>query len=118
MTGGLPGVALGNSNIVAVNLTTFNFSPNPTGQPDRFDNSPYRLNVTLTDISSHATRTLNFRGLFNGTLSNTSANITATFTSPTTQSTMLGQNLYTVHLTSYTAQVRPQPVTREPSAIM
>ncbi|HWG41415.1 MAG TPA: hypothetical protein VN688_01420 [Gemmataceae bacterium] len=102
VTGGLPAVALGNSNIVAVNLTTFNFSSNPSGQPDHFNNSPYNLNVTLTDIASHAARTLNFRGLFNGTLSNSSANITTTFTSPTTQSAVLGHNLYTVNLTSYT----------------
>jgi hypothetical protein len=102
VTGGLPGVALGNSNIVAVNLTTFSFSPNPAGQPDRFNNSPYNLNVTLTDITSHVSRTLWFHGLFNGTLSDTSAHITTRFTSSTTQSAVLGQNLYTVNLTSFT----------------
>ena len=102
MTGGSPGVALGNSNIVAVNLTTFSFSPSPTGEPDRFNNTPYSLNITLTDIASHDARLMSFHGLFHGTLSDTSANIRTTFTSPTTQSAMLGGNFYTVNLTSYT----------------
>ncbi len=102
VTGGSPGVALGNSNIVAVNLTTFSFSPSPDGEPDRFNNTPYNLKVTLTDIASHDSRLLNFHGLFNGTLSDTSANIRTMFTSPTTQSAVLGGNYYTVNLTSYT----------------
>jgi hypothetical protein len=102
VNGGGPGVALGNSSIVAVNLTTFSFSPSSTGAPDRFNNTPYNLSVTLTDVNSQASKTLSFSAVFNGTLSDSSANILTTFTSPTTRSAMIGGNLYTVALNSYT----------------
>ena len=68
ITGGTPGVALGNANIVAVNLTAFTFSPSPDGKPYHFTNSPYHLGVTLTDVASNASGTLTFAGVFNGTL--------------------------------------------------
>ena len=107
VNGGAPGVALGSSSVVAVNLTTFSFSPSTTGAPDRFNNTPYNLSITLTDVNSQASTTMSFSAVFNGTLSDSSANILTAFTSPTTRSAMLGGNLYTVALNSYTAPGPP-----------
>lgn len=101
VTGGTPGTAQGNADLVAVFLNTFNFSPSPDGQPNHFTNSPYYLNVTLTDGASHASANLQFSAVFNGTLTDSTANIHTTFTAPVSQSVVLGANLYTVTLTSY-----------------
>jgi hypothetical protein len=101
ITGGNPGVAWGSSNIVAVNLTAFTFSPNPDGKPYSFTNSPYRLGVTLTDVNSKASGTLNFAGVFDGSLTDSTADLHTRFTSATRQSLILGHHRYTVSLTSY-----------------
>jgi hypothetical protein len=101
VTGGAPGTAQGNADLVAVFLNTFNFSPNPDGQPNRFTNSPYNLKVTLTDSASHASADLRFPAVFNGTLTDSTANIHTSFTAPTRQRVVLGENLYTVTLTTY-----------------
>lgn len=102
ITGGTPGVALGSSNIVAVNLTAFTFTPNPDGKPYSFTNSPYHLGVTLTDVESKASGTLKFAGVFFGSLTDWTANLHTRFTSATRQSLILGQHRYTVSLASYT----------------
>jgi hypothetical protein len=101
ITGGNPGVALGNSNIIAVNLTAFTFAPSPDGKPYSFTNSPYRLGVTLTDVDSKASGTLNFSGVFYGSLTDWTADLHTRFTSAMRQSLMLGHNRYTVSLTSF-----------------
>ncbi len=59
ITGHPHGIAWGSGNIVAVNLTTFSFSPNPDG-PARFTNTPYQLAVKLTDVDSNASGSLHF----------------------------------------------------------
>ena len=102
ITGGTPGVALGNANIVAVNLTAFAFSPSPNGKPYHFTNAPYHLSVTLTDVDSKTSGTLTFAGVFNGTLTPSSVDLDTRFTSPTQQFVTLGDNVYTVKLTAYT----------------
>jgi hypothetical protein len=101
ITGGNPGVALGSSNIVAVNLTTFTFAPSPDGKPYSFTNSPYRLGVTLTDVDSKASSTLNFSGVFYGSLTDWTADLHTRFTSAIRQSVILGDHRYTVSLSSY-----------------
>jgi hypothetical protein len=102
ITGGNPGVALGSSNIVAVNLTAFTFSPNPDGKPFSFTNSPYHLGVTLTDVDSKRSGTLNFAGIFSGSLTDWTVNLHTRFTSATQQCLILGHHRYMVSLTSYT----------------
>ncbi|MGH7172324.1 MAG: PEP-CTERM sorting domain-containing protein, partial [Gemmataceae bacterium] len=107
ITGGSPGVALGNANIVAVNLTAFTFAPSPDGKPYQFTNSPYHLGVTLTDVNSKASGTMSFAGVFNGSLTDSSVNLDTRFTSPTQQCLTLGHNVYTVKLTTYTPPGAP-----------
>lgn len=102
ITGNPHGIALGSGSIVAVNLMTFNFSPNPGGGPDHFTNSPYQLAVKLTDVDSHVSGNLHFSGVFNGTMSDSAVDLRTRFTSPTLRRILLGHNVYTVTLTSYT----------------
>ena len=101
ITGNPHGIALGSENIVAVNLMTFSFSPSPNGAPDHFTNSPYQLVVKLTDVDSKVSGDLHFSGVFNGTLTDTASNLQTKFTSPTLRRILLGHNVYTVTLTSY-----------------
>jgi len=106
ITGGNPGVALGNANIVAVNLTAFTFSPSPDGTPYSFTNSPYRLSITLTDVDSNQSGTLYFAGVFDGSFTNWAVDLHTHFTSATQQWLVLGNNRYTVSLTTY---IPPEP---------
>lgn len=103
ITGGKPGVALGSTSIDAVNLTAFNFSP---GQYS-FSNAPYQLGVTLTDVDSKKSATLQFAGTFNGSFTDWKMDLLMHFTSATQQSLILGANRYTVTLTTYTPPAPP-----------
>jgi hypothetical protein len=133
ITGGNPGVALGNANITAVNLTAFTFSPSPDGKPYTFTNSSYRLGITLTDVDSNQSGMLHFSGVFDGTLTNQTVDLKTYFTSSRRQGLILGHNRYLVSLTAYTppdppdeggegsirAFVSVQPVSApEPSALV
>lgn len=100
ITGNPHGIAWGNGSIVAVKLTTFSFSPSPDG-PARFTDAPYQLAVKLTDVNSNKSGNLQFSGVFNGTMTDTAVNVQTRFTSPTWRSIVLGENMYTVTLTSY-----------------
>lgn len=102
ITGGSHGAALGSASIVAVNLSTFTFSPSPNGAPDRFNNAPYTLRVTLSDLDSGKTGSLKFNGVFNGTMTDSLVDLHTQFTSLTKQSVTIGHTLYTVTMTSYT----------------
>jgi len=77
------------------------FSSAPAGTLDHFTNRPYTETLTITDDASHASGTLTFTGLFNGTLSPSQANILNTFTGKTIQTLLLGTHLYTVNLDKY-----------------
>jgi hypothetical protein len=101
ITGHPHGIAWGSDHIIAVNLTTFSFSPSPGGDPDHFTNTPYQLAVHLTDVHSHSSGNLHFAGVFNGTMTDSDVNLQTRFTSPTLQRLVLGHNVYTVTLTSY-----------------
>ncbi len=133
ITGSNPGVALGNADIVAVNLTAFTFSPSPDGKPYSFTDAPYRLGITLTDVDSNQSGTLHFAGVFDGSLTDTMMDLHTHFTSATRQWLTLGHHRYTVSLTSYTppdppadggagsinASVSVQPVSApEPSSLI
>jgi hypothetical protein len=133
ITGGKPGVASGDSNIIAVNLTAFTFSPSPNGKPYSFTNAPYRLGITLTDVDSNQSGVLHFSGVFDGSLTDQMVDLHTYFTSASRQSLILGHNRYMVSLTTYTppdppaqggegsisAFVSVQPVSApEPSALV
>jgi hypothetical protein len=90
------GSAQDTSDIGAVNITTS--STASAGNPDTFTNKAYSLTIKLTDDASHATGSLTFTGLLNGSISATSSNLMTTFLAPLSQSLTLGQNLYTVSL--------------------
>lgn len=102
ISGGDPGVALGNANIVAVNLTAFTFAPTSDGKPYQFTHSPYRLGVTLTDVDSGKSGTLRFSGVFDGGFTDWSMRLGTHFTSAARQSLILGHNRYSVSLAHFT----------------
>jgi hypothetical protein len=92
--------AVGNSDIVATNIQAH--STATAADPDHFTNTPYTLSLYLLDKQSGSDSTLKFTGVFNGTLTALSSNIKAAFTSPTTQTAILGGNVYTVTVGAYT----------------
>ncbi|HTU93967.1 MAG TPA: PEP-CTERM sorting domain-containing protein [Gemmataceae bacterium] len=133
ISGGNQGVALGNANIVAVNLTAFTFSPTSEGSPYHFTNTPYHLGVTLTDVDSGKSGTLYFSGVFDGSFTAWKMSLDTRFTSAAQQSLILGNNRYSVSLTTFTppdppaqggtgsisAAVNVQPVSApEPSTLL
>jgi hypothetical protein len=107
ITGGSTGVARGNANIVAVQLTAFAFAPPPHDQPYRFAHSPYHLWVTLTDVDSGKSGRLGFNGVFEGSFTDQKMDLNNYFTSNKKQSMILGRNVFTVTLDSYTPPAPP-----------
>jgi hypothetical protein len=97
--------AVGDSDIVATNIQ--GHSTATGGQVDTFTNKTYTLSLALTDTASGKSGHLDFTGELNGTLTATSSVITNTFTGPTTQTLVLGDNLYSVTIDSYTAPGPP-----------
>jgi hypothetical protein len=91
---------VGDSDIVASNLRAVSTAP-PTA-PDVFTNAQYNLALYLRDLDSGEDATLTFTGVLNGTVTAQSSNVKNTFTGLTTQSIVLGGNLYTATMTSYT----------------
>jgi hypothetical protein len=108
LTDETPKSVVGDSAIVATNLDTF--STASRNHPDVFTNEQYALGLHLVDQASGQDGTLHFAGRLDGTLSADSANITNTFLGQTTQSIVLGSNLYTVVLNSYAAPGPPGAV--------
>jgi hypothetical protein len=94
------GSIVGDSNIVAVNLTTA--STATADVPDTFANKSYALTLTLTDGPSQAMGQVTFTGQFDGMLTDSSASIKNTFEGDTTQSILVGENFYTVSIGPYT----------------
>ncbi len=107
ITGGSPGVARGNANIVAVQLTAFAFAPPPHGQPYQFAHAPYRLWVTLTDVESRKSGRLGFDGVFVGSFTDRNMDLHTYFTSGAQQTMILGHDRYTVTLNSFTPPAPP-----------
>jgi hypothetical protein len=92
--------AAGDSDVVATNIQVH--STATVSHPDAFTRQTYTLGLTLTDQASGQTGTLNFTGFLDGTATASSARITNTFTGPVSQPLFLGNNRYTVTMTSYT----------------
>lgn len=95
-----PNTALGSSNTVVTNLHTF--STASATSPDTFTHANVSFTLELTDSASNKTGSLTFSGYFSGTMTGNSANVQLQFTSPTTESTTLGGNTYTVSMGTYT----------------
>lgn len=93
--------AAGNSYLVATNLQAH--STATVQSPDVFTNKIYTLSLYLRDTTSGKSGTLSFTGELNGTLTADSSNISNTFVGQTTQSLVLGGNLYTVTIGPYSA---------------
>ncbi len=87
---------IGDSDIVATNLNTFSRAPD--SNPDHFTNKAYQLNLLLADQQSGTKGTIQFAGVFNGTVSTHSANIKNTLTTAVKQSLILGHYRYTATL--------------------
>jgi hypothetical protein len=90
----------GPSDLIVTNITTF--SSAQADNPDQVSSGAYSLTLHLTDFASQVTAALNFSGILSGSMSATTAQIANTFTGQTTQSVLLGGNLYTVSLSSFT----------------
>jgi hypothetical protein len=106
-------MAVGDSDIVATNLQSF--STATPSAPDFFTNKNYSLTLQLFDLVSGESGTVTFTGVLNGRLTAESANIRNTFTGETTQTLVLGGNLYTATITSFTPPGPPGAV--NPGAI-
>lgn len=123
---GSSGVASGNSGIIIYNLTTTSSAPDSA--PDTFNNVPFNLAVSLTDIKATGssspgatpTGTVNFSGLFNASnVTNKSllpgANswtLVPGNASPTSASVVLGADdtgwsTYNVQISSFTPPGQP-----------
>jgi hypothetical protein len=90
--------ASGSSDIVATNVTTV--STAAASNPDHFTNKAFVLALTLTDKDSKAQTTMDFHGVFNGTLDRSSSHLRATF-SDRRQVVHLGQHLFTVTMEDF-----------------
>ena len=108
---------IGDSYIVSTNLQTV--SSTPDSKPDKFTNKSYVLTLALSDEASGTPGTLNFSGVFNGTVSAHSSVLTNTFNPPLTQTLQLGDYLYTVTLPFFTPPGPPgSPTTGSISALV
>jgi len=96
--------AFNDSDVVATNLKTFSTANPFSNQFDVFGaaDGKYTLTLTLKDLASSASAVLNFTGQMQGLFSALNANVTNAFDLPITQSVTLGNNVYTVTMTSYT----------------
>jgi hypothetical protein len=90
------GSAVGNSFIVATNITTS--STADPSNPATFTDKAYSLILTILDKASNTSDGLTFSGKINGTLSSGSAILSNTFTSSETQSVQIGNHVYTVKI--------------------
>jgi hypothetical protein len=95
--------AAGSTDIVMTNLTTVTKSTTP----NTFTARAWSINLLVTDTMSGQWANLTFTGTFSGKLSTLSAKITDAFTGFPVQSVMLGENLYTLSLTTYVAPGTP-----------
>ncbi|SRR5579884_4128764 len=99
------GQIVGDSNIVAVNLTTASSAAGDA--VDTFTNKAYTLTLTLTDGPTQTTAQATFAGHFDGTLSATNASIRNTFDGDTTKTLRIGNDFYTITIGPYTPPGAP-----------
>src|SRR5262249_39605209 len=103
----------GPGQIRLANLFTYNLAWSQGPGTISFQNAPYSLRTSLTDVGSNTTGVLNFTGVFNGLADEGShlSTMTTTFNSPLTQSLVLGGNRYTVSVIPHNPLLHwhPQP---------
>jgi hypothetical protein len=93
------GTANGWSFIVAANMKTVS-SADPQN-PAIFTKTPYGLTLTITDGPSGQSGSLTFGGQLTGVLSSANALVTNKFTGDLIQSAVIGNDLYTVTMSSF-----------------
>jgi hypothetical protein len=98
----------GDSDIVATNLQVH--STATIDHPDFFTAKPYTLTLALTDQASNQSGTLTFTGQLTGTATAGNSLIGNAFTGMTTQQLVLGNDRYTVTISSYTPPGPPGTV--------
>src|SRR5262249_29657880 len=91
---------VGDSDLVATNLRAVSTAP-PTA-PDVFANAWRRGAAHSRGLAAGDDVALTLTGVLNGTVTAQSSTVKNTFTGLTTQSIVLGGNLYTATITSYT----------------
>jgi hypothetical protein len=105
MTADGPTMAAGDSDMVATNLLTHSTATD--ARKDVFTGSPYTLTLSLTDVLSGATGTLQFSGKIDGWVTAKSSHLRNTFVGAETKELVLGGHLYTVTIGPYTAPSVP-----------
>jgi hypothetical protein len=93
--------------ITATSLVAFSSAYHD--RPDHIVKQAYRLTLTLRDDTSKKVGTLNFKGVFNGTLAYDDVHITNTFTGLPRQAIHLGTWWYTVTIGPFTSPVPTGP---------
>jgi hypothetical protein len=89
------------TDIVATNIRTE--STASISKPDVFTNAGFTLSLKITDGNSNTSETLFFRGVFNGKLTARSSMVRPTLNpDDIEQSIQLGDNIYTVRITTIT----------------
>ena len=97
----LEGAHWGTSDLIASQINTFYNTPGSGAYAFHPPDSHYTLHMLLEDVRWSVTGQLDFPGYFTGTISPTKVNIANTFVGPTTQSILLGPDLYTVTIGPY-----------------
>jgi hypothetical protein len=92
-------LAFGNSDIVLAGLTTTS-TASPTN-PATFTNRFWAVDLEITDYTSGDSYNFLFGGQLNGQLSNASSTFTNTFIGLTSESATIGNNVFTVTLTTF-----------------
>jgi hypothetical protein len=86
-----------------------------TTTPDQF-NTPFSMQLHLTDAASGDSTNLTFAGSLKGSLTATTSTLTSTFQNPVTQIVTVGQNVYTVTIDPALLNL-PRPGSTTPAAI-
>ena len=86
--------ALNGTPIIAKITETSSVS---AAHPDPITHQNYGFYLKLTDLASHASRSLWFSGTLSGSLSKTTSSLTNHFHAPTTYTFVLGKDKYTVY---------------------
>ena len=97
----------GTSDFVASQIVTFYQAPGNATYSFKPPDSHYTLQVRLDDSRWSVMGQLDFPGYFTGTMSRTRVDIANTFVGPTTQSILLGPDLYTVTIGPYVPPSTP-----------
>ncbi len=91
----------GDQKILATVLSSYSLAQR--GEPDVYREHAYEFAVEIRDDASKELARLDFRGILSGELWQTGSDLRNEFRGSTTQTALLGGNLYTVSLVDYLA---------------